>query len=243
LVCVFSMVAALLAFAPSADAAQITITGVHNLPTTGSPGPLGVGQASQQSFSLGSGNDFVSGTVRFSNTASDTQQCLELTLTNFVFSASGTGNREISISVVQDFLLGGDVIGAGTASHQMNGFVNFGAAGQLATGYTDSTHESTQLPRVAFNPGSVLSSGPGTPIINRGQGDTTPITISGMYRMATTYVFTVNAAGSVVSVHFPDSIVDNACLVLVPVQHVTLGALATMGFVFYRGRRAKQLSI
>jgi hypothetical protein len=210
------VLAAAAAFTSAAHAAQISVTGTHNVPQFGSAGPLGVGQAGQQSFSSGSGNDFVSGTVRFSNTAADGQQCLELTLTNFVFSASGIGDRQVSISVMQDFLIDGDVAGPATASHTMNGFVTFGSAGQLATGYTDSLHESVQLPRITFNPTQVLSSGAGQPIINRGQGVSSSVTVSGVYRMITTYVFTLNAAGSVVSVHFPDSIVDQACLVLVP---------------------------
>jgi hypothetical protein len=240
---VFTSAVIVAVVATCSHAAQISVSGVHNMPTFGSTGPLSVGQAGQQSFSSGSGNDFVSGTVRFSNTAAQGQQCLELTLTNFVFSASGIGDRQITISVTQDFLVDGDVAGPATASHTMNGFVTFGSAGQLATGYTDSLHESTQLPRITFNPNQVLSSGAGQPIINRGQGLTSSVAVSGVYRMVTTYVFTLNAAGSVVSVHFPDSIVDQACLVLVPLPSAAtagIGGLVLASIAVAVRRRPSQ---
>lgn len=213
-----------------ARAAQITVSGVHNVPTFGSAGPLGVGQAGQQTFSSGSGNDFVSGTVQFSNVCSTNgQQCLELRLSNFVFSASGIGNRQVTLDIVQDFVVDGMVAGMATTSHAMNGFVSFGSAGQLATGYRDSIHESTQLPRIAFNPNQVLSSGAGQPVISRGQGLSSQVAVSGVYRMVATYVFTLNAAGSVVSVHLADGAVDQAMLVLVPLPSAAwagLGGLA-----------------
>ena len=222
-------------------AAQISMTGAHTLGQNGSVGPVAINGAGQQTFTVGSGNDSVTGTVRYSNTSDGVQQCFELTLTNFVFSASGSTNKTITINVVQDFVVSGNASTIpATASHQMNGFVTFAQAGQLATGYTDSTHESTALPRVAFNPNSVLSSGAGQPVINRGDGVSTDVAISGTYRMVATYVFTLNAAGSVVSVHFPDSIVDNACLVLVPLEHVAMGAGGALGLAFWQSRRMRK---
>ncbi len=239
---IFTLIgAALSSMVASTYGAEISMTGAHTLGLTGSVGPIGINGAGQQTFTVGSGNDSVTGTVRYSNTSDASQQCFELTLTNFVFSASGNTNKTITINVVQDFVVSGNASTIpATASHQMNGFVTFAQAGQLATGYADSTHESVALPRVAFNPGSVLSSGPATPIINRGNGVSTGVAISGTYRMVATYVFTLNAAGSVVSVHFPDSIVDNACLVLVPLEHVAAGAMATLGLAFWQSRRLRK---
>lgn len=239
---IFSLVAvAASSMIASAYGAQISMTGAHTLGTNGSAGPIGINSAGQQTFTVGSGNDSVTGTVRYSNTADSAQQCFELTLTNFVFTASGNTNKTITINVVQDFVVSGNASTIpATASHQMNGFVSFAQAGQLATGYVESTHESVALPRVEFNPNAVLSSGAGEPIISRGTGTSTNVSISGTYRMVATYVFTLNAAGSVVSVRFPDSIVDNACLVLVPVQHVATGAIATLGLAFTQARRMRR---
>lgn len=242
---VFAGAVVLAVAATCSHAAQISVSGVHNVPTFGSTGPLGVGQAGQQTFSSGSGNDFVSGTVQFSNVCSTNgQQCLELRLSNFVFSASGIGDRQVTISVVQDFVVDGAVAGGtATTSHAMNGFVSFGSAGQLASGYRDSIHESTQLPRISFNPNQVLSSGAGQPVISRGQGVTSQVGISGVYRMVATYVFTLNAAGSVVSVNLPDGVVDQAMLVLVPLPSAAwagIGGLALAGIAGAVRRRRLQ---
>lgn len=226
--------------APVASSLGVTvaISGTHNL-SMGNANALGINQSGHEAFSVGSGNDAVSGMVRVSNTIVNGQQSFELSLMNFSFSATGNTNRTISIDVVQEFTVGGNV-GSVSTGRQMNGFVSFGQAGQLATGYADAVHESAQLPRVAFNPGSALSAAGGSPVITRSVGNSTNVAVAGTYRMVTTYVFTLNAANGLVSINFPDAITDNATLVLVPLEHVAMGACASLGLAFWQSRRMRK---
>lgn len=230
---------ALCAPVASSLAATVAISGTHNLSTMGNTASLGLNQSGHEVFSVGSGNDAVSGMVRVRNAIVNGQQTFELALMNFSFSATGNTNRTITINVVQDFTVGGNV-GAVSTGRQMNGFVSFGQAGQLATGFADAVHEATQLPRLAFNPGSALSASTGTPVINRTVGNSTGVAIAGTYRMAATYVFTLNAANGLVSINFPDAITDSATLVLVPLEHVAMGAGASLGLAFWQSRRIRK---
>ncbi len=225
--------------AVSSFGVTVAISGTHNLSTMGNASALGLNQSGYEAFGVGSGNDFVSGMVRVSNSIVNGQQSFELSLMNFSFSAAGNTNKTISINVAQDFTVGGN-IGAVSTGRQMNGFVSFAQAGQLATGYSDASHESAQLPRVAFNPGSALSTASGNPAISRSVGNTTNVAVAGTYRMVTTYVFTLNAANGVVSINFPDAITDSATLVLVPLEHVAMGAGGALGLAFWQSRRMRK---
>jgi hypothetical protein len=225
--------AALILAAGSATAATINVSGAYNL-NAGNANAIGVGSAGQHSFSQGSGNDFVSGVVRFSNTSEGNgNQFFELTLTSFTFSSAAQGPVTLSIRIVQDFIIDGTV-GSATGSHQVNGNANFSAAGQVVTASIISRHEETELPTLVVNPGAVgIGSGPVQTIINRGQGATTPVTVSGgIYTIDTTYTFTLNALGlGPVSIVLPDSGVDNATLLLVPLPPAAWAGLGGLAFV------------
>ncbi|MFO0858121.1 MAG: hypothetical protein U0640_12280 [Phycisphaerales bacterium] len=181
-------------------------------------GPAGVNTSNQFSFNGASQNNNWSGVVRWSNTADQDQQCLSLTLTAFTFTGTGQANETITISLVQDYTLDPGAMG-GTASNQINGDVTFSSAGQLATGTVVSTHNAGGAPTVinnGFNPGNALSSGAGVSSVQRGAASAPVQIVGNIWRIATTYTFTVNAAGGTVSIHLPDSGVDNTCLALVP---------------------------
>jgi hypothetical protein len=225
--------AALILAAGSATAATINVSGAYNL-SAGNANPIGINAASQHTFSQGSGNDFVSGVVRFSNTSEGNgNQFFELTLTNFTFSSASQSPVTISIRIVQDFIIDGIALSA-TGSHQLNGNVNFNAAGQIASGTVISRHEATDLPSLSFNPGNApIGSGPITTPIARGQGPTTDVPVTGgIYTIDTTYTFTLNAQGSgPVSIVLPDSGVDNATLLLVPLPPAAWAGLGGLAFV------------
>lgn len=240
--------AALILAAGSASAATINVTGAYNL-NAGSAAAIGVNAAGQHSFSQGSGSDFVSGVVRFSNTSEGNgSQVFELTLTSFTFSSAAQGPVTLAIRIVQDFVIDGVALSA-TGSHQVNGNANFSAAGQIVTASITSTHEATELPTLQVNPGAVgIGSGPITTVIARGQGPTTPVAVSGgIYTIDTTYTFTLNAFGNgPVSVVLPDSGVDNATLLLVPLPPAAWAGLGGLAFVgggaAIRRRRLAKLS-
>jgi hypothetical protein len=84
----------------------------------------------------------------------------------------------------------------------------------------------------AFNAGGALSGGAGTSGINRGTASVPVAVGAGVWRIATTYTFTVNAAGGTVSIFLPDSGVDNTLVALVPLPPAAfagLGGLALVG--------------
>ncbi|MFN6040369.1 MAG: hypothetical protein ACK46V_00560, partial [Phycisphaerae bacterium] len=104
--------AALILAAGSASAATINVSGAYNL-NAGNAAAIGINQASQHTFGQGSGNDFVSGVVRFSNTSEGNgNQFFELTLTNFTFSSAAQGPVTIAIRIVQDFVIDGAALSA-----------------------------------------------------------------------------------------------------------------------------------
>jgi len=223
---------ALVAAAGMAQAATVVVNGG----STQGPGvgPVAINSGGQFSFSGSAANNSWNGIARWSNTADQSQQCLALTLTNFTFTGTGQTDQTITIAIVQDYVLDGGAI-SGTASHQLNGTVNFSAAGQLATGTVVTNHNAGGAATVLnnnFNPGNVLSSGAGTTPINRGTLSLPVQVASNVWRIATTYTFTINAAGGTTSIFLPDSGVDNACLALVPLPPAAfagLGGLALVG--------------
>lgn len=224
----------ILALALVAGAAQAATVQVNGGAIQGpGVGPAPINGGGQFSFSGSSGNGSWNGVARWSNTADQNQQCLELTLTNFTFTATGQTNEVLSITIVQDYTLDPGAIG-GTASHQLNGSVNFGSAGQLAQGTVVSTHTAGGAPTVInnnFNPGGALSGGAGASPINRGTASL-PVAVAGnIWRIATTYTFTLNAAGGTVSLFLPDSGVDNTCLALVPLPPAAFAGLGGLGLV------------
>ncbi len=223
---------ALVLAAGAAQAATVQVNG-GSLQGPG-VGPVGTNSNGQFSFSGSAQNNSWSGIARWSSTSDLNQQCLSLTLTAFTFTGTGQSNETITIALVQDYALDPGATG-GTASNQINGDVTFSSAGQLATGTVVSTHNAGGAPSVVnngFNPGNMLSSGPGVSSIQRG-APSEPVQIAGnIWRIATTYTFTVNAAGGTVSIHLPDSGVDSTCLALVPLPPAAfagMGGLALVG--------------
>ncbi|MFN5945121.1 MAG: hypothetical protein ACK46I_08570, partial [Phycisphaerae bacterium] len=181
-----SMVAVLAAAAGIANAAQVNVSGAHVTSATGN-NLIGVNQAFQNSFSAGSGSNSVAGVVRFSNTFDGSNQVLELTLTNFTWTSNATGTVSLRVDITQDYTIQAGVENA-TGSHQMNGNVSFSAAGQSATVVNNSTHESTVLPTLSYN------SGVDGLNINKGQGPTTAVGVSGsVYTITASYLFTLTA--------------------------------------------------
>jgi hypothetical protein len=225
----------ILALALVAGAAQAATVQVNGGAVQGpGVGPAAINTGGQFSFNGSAGNGSWNGVARWSNTADQSQQCLELTLTNFTFTATGQSNEVLSITIVQDYVLDPGAL-AGTASHQLNGSVNFSQAGQLAQGTVVSNHSAGGAPTVLnnnFNSGGGLSSGAGISPISRGTPSLPVQIASNIWRIATTYTFTLNAAGGTVSVFLPDSGVDNTCLALVPLPPAAfagLGGLALVG--------------
>jgi LPXTG-motif cell wall-anchored protein len=214
---------AILVAASSSQAALITLGGDF-AGTFGNGNLVALNSAGQRTFSQTLGDASVSGTVRFSNTFFDGVQATELTLTNFTYSSTSTQPRTLSVRIVQDYLLHGDMV-SGTASHQANGNINYSAVGQVVTASITSQHESTALPTLFVNPNGVgIGSAPIAVPIARGQGPVTSLSVSGpLYTIDTTYTFVISAFGSSLSVVLPDSGVDTATLIPTPASAALLG--------------------
>lgn len=217
--------------AGTANAVEVTVTGAVNIPTFGSVGPLGINSTMQNDILLTqSGNASLVGVARAANTSSGNQQILSLTLTAFTFTANAAGTYNLSVTITQDYALEPTAMSA-TGSHQLNGNIDFSAAGQQATVTSTSVHESTNLPFLTT--GAVNSAGPGVVGIDVGQGPTTPITLIGdVYRITNTYTFQiVLAAAGTVAIDLPDSGVDNAAITLIPLPPAGLAGLGGLAFV------------
>ncbi len=223
----------ILALALAAGAAQAASVSVNGAIVTnaGANNVANIGSAGSVNFSGSGQNSTVNGIVAWSNPSGNT---FELRLTGFTFTGTGSTNQTITISIVQDYALDAGAI-AGTASHQFNGTVDFSSAGQLAQGSVVSTHTAGGAPTVinnAFNSGGGLSGGAGSSPINRGTASVPVAVAAGIWRIATTYTFTVNAAGGVVTINLPDSGVDNTLVALVPLPPAAfagMGGLALIG--------------
>lgn len=223
-----SMVAVLAAAAGIANAAQVNVTGAHTTSATGN-NLIGVNQAFQNSFSAGSGANSVTGVVRFSNTFDGSNQVLELTLTNFTWTSNAQGTVSLRVDITQDYTIQAGVENA-TGSHQLNGNVVLSSEGQNATIVNNSTHESTVLPTLNYN--YAADAAQFGNIINKGQGPTTPVAVSGnVYTITASYLFTLTANGFSASIVLPDSGVDNATLTLVPLPPAAWAGLGGLAFV------------
>lgn len=227
-----SAVFALLVAAASSNAALVTLGGDFS-GTFGNGNLININSAGQNTFSQSLGDASVSGTVRFSSFFFGNEQSIELTLTNFTYSSTATSPRTLSVRIVQNYLLQGDMV-SGTGSHQVNGNINYSAVGQVVTASIASQHESTALPTLFVNPNGVGAGFAGGVPIARGQGPVTPLSVSGpLYTIDTTYTFVLSAFGSSLSVVLPDSGVDTATLVPTPAS----AALLVMGGLFAARRR------
>lgn len=223
---------AFLVAAASSNAALVTLGGDFS-GTFGNGNLIALNSAGQRTFSQSLGDASVSGTVRFSNTFFDGVQSVELTLTNFTYSSTSNSPRTLSVRIVQDYLLHGNMV-SGTASHQANGNINYSAVGQVVTASIASQHESTALPTLFVNPNGAGAGFAGVVAIARGQGPVTPLSVSGpLYTIDTTYTFVLSPFGSSVSVVLPDSGVDTATLVPTPAS----AALLVVGGLFAARRR------
>ncbi|MGE3109764.1 MAG: hypothetical protein AB7G11_06660 [Phycisphaerales bacterium] len=227
--------AILAAAAGSASGALVTIGGNFG-GSFGNSNVLAVNGQSSTSISGNIGGASFSGVV---NASSFDGGCnLLLTLTQFSFTSSMSGNVTLTVTIVQDYDI--PVALGWTGSHQFNGDANFSGAGQSASLNVTSTHETTALP--TLNQAEVAG-GPGTVVFNRGQGPTTVVTpVATPYRIATTYTFVLNrgATGSVVF-NLPDSGVDQAsCVQPIPLPSAGLAGLA--GILGVAGIRRRRLA-
>jgi hypothetical protein len=221
--------------AGAASAGQVNVSGDLSVSRNGNFGVLGFlpGQgADSWSFNASGSGASINGLIQVTNTydAVSNQQLITLVLTQMTFSSvSFQGTRTVTVDITQDYAVAGPVSFA-NASHQMNGFNTFSGAGQVATARSDSTHEGTALPTLTRTTNSV---GAGNDPFNIGDGaPRTPISVSGVYSIAARYVFTITNNGGSVSINLPDSGVDNATIVLVPLPPAAfagLGGLALVG--------------
>lgn len=225
----------ILALALAAGAAQAASISINGGPAIGSSGPVGIGGNGIQDFSGSTANGSWNGIVTWNNLAGANVQTLNLTLTNFTFTATGQANQVLTIAIVQDYNLSPNAFANGTAEHLLDGSVNFSQAGQLATGSVVTNHDAGAAPTVinnGFNLGQGLSSGAGTSPISRNTGSFGVAIASNIWRITTTYTFTLNAAGGTVSLFLPNSGVDNTLVALVPLPPAAfagLGGLALVG--------------
>jgi hypothetical protein len=138
--------------------------------------------------------------------------------------------------VSQDFVVSADAQQPGTGSHQVNGIARFSQAGQNVNVGVASTHESTVLAPLSVN---INSAGAGDQVINDGE-PSVAVPSDLVYTITATYRFSITANGAVASIILPDSGVDNACFVLVPLPpaaYAGMGGLAFAGLAAVRRRR------
>jgi hypothetical protein len=221
--------------ASSTFGALVSLQGAHNAPTTGSLGPLGLNANTSVSFSSGTGNDRISGTIVSSNTSFNGGQQFGLSLTNFVFSGTGNTTQSVTIELIQDYVVDSTFVGRAEtlAGAGMIGNVAFSGAGQLAQGSVQSMHECTNLPFVMFNPNGILIDQARTTGVSRGTGAATAVAVMGnVYRVAMCYTFTINANNGIVQINLAETSGASATLVLVPLPPAAwagLGGLALAG--------------
>lgn len=198
----------------------------------GSTGPLAIGGSGAMDFNSGSGNNFVSGTVEFTNNTSQTTQSLTLRLTNFTFSSDAAGPVSVSVNLVQDFAISNDALLTARASHQFQGNTNFVSAAQSARVTKVSTHESTALPNLDTG----VKTGVGPINFDASHGQFVQVGTDLVYRMNTTYTFLLNGAGGVAQVIIANTAIDNANLVLVPLPPAAFAGIGGLAAVGIAGR-------
>ncbi len=224
---------ALAAAAGLANAAQITVTGVHNTGPMGSTGPLAIGGSGAMDFASGSGNNFVFGTVEFTNNISSTTQSLTLRLTNFTFSSDAAGPVTVSVNLIQDFAVSGDALLTARASHQFQGQTSFSSQAQSGRVTKVSTHESTALPDLDTG----VKTGLGTQNFDASHGQFVQVGTDLIYRMNTTYTFLLNGAGQgQAQIIIANTAIDNANLVLVPLPPAAFAGIGGLAAVGIAGR-------
>jgi hypothetical protein len=224
---------ALAAAASLASAGSVTVSGAANGASNGNFAVLSsTNLADSWSFNFSNTGVTVRGLVQVSNTfdVSSNQHVLTLVLTQMQYTSSLAAATTIQLDIVQDYLLNG-VVSNANASHQLNGFTSFAAAGQSASIVANSTHETTALSTLNYGATSIAAGNN-----NFFVGDGAPrfgIPVSGLYRIAASTVFTITAGtGGAVTINLPDSQVDNASIVLVPLPPAAfagLGGLALVG--------------
>jgi hypothetical protein len=218
--------------AGSANAALVTVTGAHNAGPMGSTGPLAIGGSGAMDFNAGSGNNFVSGTVEFTNNTSQSTQSLTLRLTNFTFSSDAAGPVSVSVNLVQDFAISDAALLTARASHQFQGNTSFVSAAQSARVTKISSHESTALPNLDTG----VKTGVGAINFDASHGQFVEVGTDLVYRMNTTYTFLLNGAGGVAQVIIANTAIDNANLVLVPLPPAAFAGIGGLAVVGIAGR-------
>jgi hypothetical protein len=221
--------------AGSANAALVTVTGAHNAGPMGSTGPLAIGGSGAMDFNAGSGNNFVSGTVEFTNNTSQSTQSLTLRLTNFTFSSDAAGPVTLSVNLVQDFVISDAALLTARASHQFQGQTSFVSAAQSGRVSKVSTHESTALPNLDTGVKDINTAN--YPNFDASHGQFIQVGTDLVYRMNTTYSFVLNAAGAgVAQIIMANTAIDNANLVLVPLPPAAFAGIGGLAVVGIAGR-------
>ncbi|MFO0831144.1 MAG: hypothetical protein U0637_04775 [Phycisphaerales bacterium] len=223
---------ALASLAGGVQAAQVTVSGGITIGATGTTGPLAADSTTAITFSGSSADASVTGLVAATSTIVGSQQTLNLRLTGFTFTSTSQSNVVIEVNIIQDYVLTNQG-SFSTASHQLNGNTQGTRSGNIVV---TSVHESTNLP--VLNVGFVGATNP----ITAEQGATTVVSpIDGIYRINTTYRFTIEGGSGTGSIILPDSGHDDVLLVLVPLPPAAaagLGGLALVGVGASLRRRA-----
>jgi hypothetical protein len=219
---------ALAAAAGTASAASVNVAGGASGSGSNTP-VLGLNSITALPFTASGAGVTVNGLVQGGNSVVGDTQLFTLVLTNFNFTSTNQGTTTITVTVSQDYDIGAPGSSA-TGSHQYNGNTTGTRSGSISVA---STHESTALPVIGEN----FS---GTQNIGAQQGATIGVPIAGsVYSIVATYTFTINGGAGSGSIILPDSGVDNATLVLVPLPpaaYAGMGGLALAGFAAFRRR-------
>ncbi len=221
---------AIAGLAATANAAQVTVSGGVSVPTMGTTGPLSANTNTALSFTGSGAGATVAGLVQATSTVGGNVQVLTLVLTNFSFTSTSATAVVIDVTIVQDYHIS-DPGSFATGSHQLNGNSTGSRNGNIIV---SSMHESTNLPvlNVAFIGAD--------PNIGANQGITTTVSpIDTIYTITTTYRFTIEGGVGSGTIVLPDSGVDNATLVLVPIPQAAyagIGGLALAGLAVLRRR-------
>ena len=245
---------ALVATAGLAQAGQVTVTGALNTGASGNFAVLSSANlADTWNFSASSGGVSVTGLIQAVNTfnTNTNEHTLSLILTNMRFTSTVQGTRTITVNITQDYSFN-NAVAIANASHVLNGFADFTAAGQSISISKASTHESSNLTTLNVSRAWDGVPGPNSPPgVDRDPffiGDGAPrvaIPVTGVYTINTTYTFTINNSGnSPVTIELPDSGVDNVTVLLVPLPPAAwagMGGLALVGMgAAIRRRRLAQ---
>ena len=214
---------ALAGLTASANAAQVNVSGGIVMPNTGTTGPLAANTNTGLVFSASGSGATVTGFVQATSTVVGDVQVLTLVLTNFDYTSSASGSVTIDVNLIQDYSISAPGSFA-TGSHQLNGNTTGTRNGNIVV---TSMHESISLPVL-----NIAFFGAQNPI-GAQQGQTTTVSpIDTIYTINTTYRFTIDGGTGSGSIILPDSGVDNATLVLVPLPSAAwagMGGLALVG--------------